>query len=214
MKGTKVEIRIYKLFDTDLVALADSGFPVCEMMKTAVICYANGSPANFIIDEPLYFDLNRKKNVRLRFNIPPNDQKTLQLLKNIKHGYRNSFCKMVLRDAMVRQNLSCYFAEQELIDVLHKHNIAVPRHGVIALSSLKKDKRALTALIKKSLGDEVASAYIEEEPVEAEPVEAEREVVEPPKEKPAPSPAPVKKEPRKKTEPKGATDILAAFDAL
>ena len=109
-----VEIRLYKRFDMDLVSLYDSGYSVALMIRDAVLGYANGTPVYFFIDEPVQFDLNDKKNVHMRVTIPDSEQKAVYVLKNIKHGYRNTFCKILLRNALVQQNLSGFFADTAL----------------------------------------------------------------------------------------------------
>lgn len=105
-----VEVRVYKRYDTDILALHDSGYSITKMMTDAVTAYANGRPCHFFIDEILPFDMNDKKNVRLRLKINNNDYNTIRMLKDIKHGYRSNFCKQVLRNAMIQQNLACYFS--------------------------------------------------------------------------------------------------------
>ena len=117
-----VEIRIYKRFDTDLISLCASGYSVSTMIRDAVIAYANGSPVHYYIDEPVTFDMNDTKNVHTRFIVPDSDVKTCYMLKNIKHGYRNTFCKMILRNALVQQNLSGFFAD-EALSMLQNENM-------------------------------------------------------------------------------------------
>ena len=118
-----VEIRMYKRFDTDLVALCDAGYSVSTMIRDAIIGYANASPVHFYIDEPVDFDLNGKKNVHTRLDIPNSEQKACYILRNIKHGYRNTFCKMILRNALIQQNLIGFFADQSLAQ-LQSSNLA------------------------------------------------------------------------------------------
>ncbi len=118
-----VEIRVYKQWDTDLVSLCDAGYSVSVMMRDAVVAYANGTPLHFFIDEPVDFDLNGKHNVHFRFSVPDSDVKTTYLLRNIKHGYRNTFCKAVLRNALIQQSLSGFFADPSLSQ-LHAANMA------------------------------------------------------------------------------------------
>ncbi len=144
-----IEIRIYKLFDTDLVALVDNGFPVTTMMREAVIGYAHGTPVFYKMDEHIYFDMNRKKNVRIRFDIPDSDKQTIYLLKNIKHGYRNSFCKMVLRNALTQQNLSGYFAKHDLLKLqeVNAQQIPIPDEALSLKEIMEEGKSAINTYI-------------------------------------------------------------------
>ena len=109
-----VELRIYKRYDTDLVALVDAGYDIKKMMKEALIGYATGMPVYFYIDEAIPFDEKNKKSVHTRFSVPDSDLKTCYLLRHIKPGYRNSFCKNLLRDCLVMQNLGGYFNDNSL----------------------------------------------------------------------------------------------------
>ncbi len=109
-----VEIRLYKRFDTDLVALVDAGYPVASMIRDAVVGFSNGSPVNFLLDEPVNFDLNGKVSVHTRFNVPESDERTCYVLRNIKKGYRNTFCKVILRNALIRQSIAGFFADASL----------------------------------------------------------------------------------------------------
>lgn len=106
-----IEIRIYKRYDTDLLSLHDAGYSVTKMMEKAVSSYANGLPCHFFIDEMLPFDMNDKKSVRLRLKFKDNDYNTVNLIRNIKHGYRSNFCKQVLRNSLIQQNLLCYMSD-------------------------------------------------------------------------------------------------------
>ena len=109
------EIRLYKRYDTDLLALCDAGYSISLMIKDALYGYAHSTPVHIYIDQLIPFDLNKKTSVHTRFTIPDSDLQTCYLLRNIKHGYRNSFCKNVLRNALVQQNLVAYFADNSML---------------------------------------------------------------------------------------------------
>ncbi len=107
-----VDVRMYKRYDLDLIALCDAGYPLSKLYMNALISYANCRPCALYIDElPLFSASNAKSPVRVRFDIK--DKETIKMLKNIKPGYRNSFCKMVLRNALEVQNLNCYFKSEK-----------------------------------------------------------------------------------------------------
>ncbi len=212
----KVEIRIYKQYDTDLVALADNGYPVCEMMRAALVGYANGDPVMFKLDEHLFFDMNRKKNVRLRLNISSSDKKTIDLLKHIKHGYRNTFCKMVLRDALSRQNLSCFYSDEETMS-LQLQNAGVVSRREISSQALRLKRYVLPSADDYSVKEYTAPSSehfstlsaASSPPVYSTPVTTSRSVVE--EKQSYTSPDTEINEVHNKKSPK---DILAAFDAL
>lgn len=112
MINLNVEIRIYKRYDTDLLALHFAGYSVTKMMTDALVAYANSRPYHLFLDEICALDLNDKKNLRLRLIVGDNDYNTISLIRSIKHGYRSNFCKQVLRNALIQQNVLCYMADE------------------------------------------------------------------------------------------------------
>lgn len=138
----QIQVYIYKRHDVDLLALADGGYPLSLMMKNALVSYANGQPLFYYIDEILPFDLNDKKSIRLTFRIGKKDVKTTYMLNNIKHSKRGLFCKMVLRNAIIQQNISGFFADENLVN-LHYDNLRQFNIGnfpnVIPISSLDRN---------------------------------------------------------------------------
>lgn len=147
-----VEIRLYKSHDTDLVALCSAGYCISNMLKEAIIGYANGTPVHFIVDEFIPFDVSKTKSVRTRFTMPDKEQKACYILNNIKRGYRNSFCKAILRNALIQQNLSCYFTDMNLVQLqsvnLQYKNI-YGLTNVIPCSSMKLSEKQIEFLGKK-----------------------------------------------------------------
>ena len=112
-----IEVRIYKHWDIDLLSLMDAGYPVAMMMRDTVINYANGMPCNYFIDEYIPFSLNDKDSVHTRIIIPNSEKKACYLLKNIRNRYRGNFIKLLLRNALVIQNLNCFFTDQNLVNL-------------------------------------------------------------------------------------------------
>lgn len=137
----RIEIRVYKTFDTDLIALIDSGYPVADMMRSAIISYANGAPLFYYIDEYNHFDLNGKRNAHLAVIIPKEETKALYLLSHIKHRYRNTFCKTLLRNSLILQNMTCFFADPALAQLQNDRyryiNLSAFQNA-IALSDVRK----------------------------------------------------------------------------
>lgn len=141
-----VEIRIYKRYDIDLFSLCDAGFPVVAMMKDAISGYANVTPVHFLIDEAVPFNLEGKTSIHKRLNIPDDDVKTITLLKNVKKGLRNNFCKNVLRNALIQQNLCGYFdTDNEKYIKLQNANLSLidlsAYKNVIPCSQLRRNKQ-------------------------------------------------------------------------
>lgn len=138
-----IEIRIYKRYDTDLLSLHDAGYSVTKMMAEAVSAYANGLPFRLFIDELVSFDMNDKKSIRLRLKFKDNDTKVATLIRNVKHGYRSNFCKQILRNAMIHQNLICYFSDTSLLSI-HEANIRTVNLQAFPLIKKCSDYRRTT----------------------------------------------------------------------
>lgn len=138
-----IEIRLYKRYDMDLVALVDAGYPVSTMIKESLIAYANGNPISYLIDENIAFDLNGKESVRTRIVIPESETNLIYLLKHIKHRTRNNFCKMVLRNALINQNLGAFFAVDSLFQLQKRDidNNILKYQNAIKLSTIKKERK-------------------------------------------------------------------------
>lgn len=147
-----VEIRLYKSHDTDLVALCNAGYCISNMLKEAIIAYANGTPMHFIVDEFIPFEVSGTKSVRTRFTMPDSEVKACYILRNIKKGYRNSFCKAILRNALVQQNLNCYFTDPNLVQLqsinLQYKNV-YSLTNVVPCSSMKLSEKQIEFLGKK-----------------------------------------------------------------
>lgn len=140
-----IYVYIYKRFDTDLLSLYDAGYPVSAMMRAALVAYCHSIPFWFYMDDCTYFDLNDKKSVMIRFNVPADDNKMQIVLANIKHGYISNFCKTILRNSFVNQTTACYFSSSELtsLQVLHEQNIPIRSykkfvHPISAYKGLSK----------------------------------------------------------------------------
>ncbi len=143
-----VEIRLYKRFDTDLVALLEAGYPVAAMMKEAVCGFANGRPVRFFIDEPVSFNPRGKSGAHIRFIVPERDAASCYLLRNITSGYRNTFCKEVLRNSLVQQLLSCFFADPRLNGLCNQDMSGVNLNAIpnLKMGTACKNKTVQTSM--------------------------------------------------------------------
>ncbi len=119
-----IQVWIYKRFDNDLLSLVDSGYNVRKMMRDALIAYANGNPFKIYIDTVTKFNSEEKHGGRIKFTL--NSKKTdhaaaIDVLNSLRSRYRSNFCKMVLRNALLQQNLTCYFIGQKGFDFQRKN---------------------------------------------------------------------------------------------
>lgn len=111
----EIEVRIYRRYDADLLALCDAGYSIMTMLRDSVIAYANGRPLHYLIDKAVPFNPIGKKTVHTRFTVPDSDVRTCYMLKNIKKSFRNMFVKTVLRNALIQQNLGIFFTDPNLL---------------------------------------------------------------------------------------------------
>ena len=105
----RIQVLINKRFDTDLLSLADAGYSLSKMIRDTVQAYANGQPLTLFIDEMIPFDMNSNRSIRITVTIT--DQTTESLMRRLKYGCWSNFCKQVLRNSLVQQNLSCYMSD-------------------------------------------------------------------------------------------------------
>lgn len=136
-----VEIRIYKRHDADLIALVDAGYPVRDMLKAAVIAFANGRPLHYFIDEAVPYDPDGKNMVHFRVSI--RDRAAESMMLGIRKGMRNAFVKAVLRNALLQQNLSAYFEDGSFYPLIGE-SMDLPIDGlgtVVKGSTLRESER-------------------------------------------------------------------------
>ena len=108
-----IEVRYYKRFDLDLLSLIDSGINLSAYLPMVLQGYAKGEPVKLLVPFCEAHDVDKMQLVHTGIKIT--DAQSIELLKKVRRGYRNSFCKMLLRDALVHQSLGIYFTNQNLI---------------------------------------------------------------------------------------------------
>ncbi len=117
-----VEIRLYKRWDLDLIALKGAGYNMSQVFKHVISSYANMSPIHLYVDELINFEVDDIKSIHFRVSIPNADTNSCYMLKHIKKRYRNAFCKMLVRNALVQQNLNIFFDDARL-DEFHEADL-------------------------------------------------------------------------------------------
>lgn len=109
-----VEIRIYRRHDADLIMLKSYGVNISKMMRLALENYVEGERIKFRLPSSQSCDISKCSMLRYRLNVK--NPKVIQLLKQVKRGYRNQFCKALLRDMMDSMALGVYFEDAEAVD--------------------------------------------------------------------------------------------------
>lgn len=133
-----VELRYYKRFDPDLIALYESGINFNDYLPDIIMAYTKGWEYHLLVPFCPACDLDERKLIHTRVRI--RDPASIELLKKVKIGYRNTFCKLLIRNALVRQSFGVFFSDPFLIE---KENISV--------SSINQDRmeNMVTAVIRK-----------------------------------------------------------------
>ena len=107
MKPKSFVLRIYAIHDADLINLYAHGISMATLAKNVLMAYAHNEPLHYTLPEltPIMNFPNR--TCRTRFTI--SDEKTLTLLSQIRDRKINAFVKLLIRNALARQNISVFF---------------------------------------------------------------------------------------------------------
>ncbi len=117
----KIEVRVYKKYDMDILALYSAGYSLARMMRDAICAYAKGQPFFLAIGEIMPFDIGDKNSIHIRLCIPDGEFEAIDLLSSVKDGYKGNFSKQLLRNALIQQNLSCFFSDADQDRYLPTH---------------------------------------------------------------------------------------------
>ena len=109
-----IELRLYRRFDADLLALVGAGVPLVELARRAVTAYARGETLKFIPDRCGAYDPTDKENCHLRVRIQ--DPQAERLLRQVRHGYKCQFVKTIIRQALIEQSLGPFFTQPDAFE--------------------------------------------------------------------------------------------------
>lgn len=177
----KVELKLYKTFDADLISLNSNGISISALIKTALYSYARGEITRFYVPECKPFELDgRRRFIHIATNI--DDPVSIDFLKHqLKPRQRAAFLRTLLRECLVTQQLGAFLkndawiaretARMQKIDVStmknavelkfeeRKHDyiskILKPAGGAKAPSTatIKSDGESRPIHVKNSFGD-------------------------------------------------------------
>ena len=118
----KVELKLYKNFDADLLSLHTAGISIGNLMRIALKGYVNNNIPYFYIPETKEFKFaGRKRFLHISFDI--NDKKSVAFLKTeIKNRQRSAFLKSLLRSCFITPNLAIYYKNKNTIE---KENVRI-----------------------------------------------------------------------------------------
>ena len=146
----RLDIRYYKRYDYDLIALYNAGYPLREYLLKALSAYAHAKPFHIFLPEPLERGCGDMQGLHSSYTIE--DEKSIELLKQVKPNYRNYFCKLLLRDALIGQNLACLCTKPEFFELeqerINQLKETLPEGTIIAKP--KRKRRTVEELLKKT----------------------------------------------------------------
>ena len=144
MRVNPINMRLYRRFDADLIALHESGIPVNVLAEVLLELYANGKYVTIIPEGCQPFDVGKRKNIHLTVNVKPGAAS--KLVSQIRYGFRNQFCKSLIRDALRTDPLWVYFSNDEYTETENQRIKDFARQGnviVLPAGLRRKDYRAL-----------------------------------------------------------------------
>ena len=123
----KVELKLYKIFDADLMSLNSNGISISALVKTALYHYARGEIVRFHVPECKSFDLEgRRRFIHIIVNI--DDPVSIDFLKNqLKYRQRTAFLRTLIRECLTTQQLGAFLKNDTWIkketDRIHQINL-------------------------------------------------------------------------------------------
>ena len=110
MRVKPINLRLYRRFDADLIALNEH-IPVNVVIEALLDAYAKGKRMRIIPEKCLPFNIGNRKGIHLTVTV--RSEEASKLMAQIRPGFRNQFCKSILRDALVTDPLWVYFSDDQ-----------------------------------------------------------------------------------------------------
>ena len=148
----KVELRLYKTFDADLIALNSNGISVASLMDKALRFYVKGVMLNFYVPECRPYDLDgKRRSIHLAIDVM--DEDCVAFLKEeLKPRQRAAFLKTLVRGCLMYPNLGVYLRHSAMIDEENKRIQALDLDNARNLDVLsfetKKKRRTVEEILK------------------------------------------------------------------
>ena len=110
MRVKPINLRLYRRFDADLIALNEH-IPFNVVIEALLDAYAKGKRMRIIPEKCLPFNIGNRKGIHLTVTV--RSEESSKLMAQIRPGFRNQFCKSILRDALVTDPLWVYFSDDQ-----------------------------------------------------------------------------------------------------
>ena len=111
----RVELKLYKNYDADLISLNANGISVTMLMKKALEYYVRGQQITFVVPNAIPFTLKEKKRTyHLLFEIK--DKTSVDFLRReIKEGWRTAFFKTLVRSCLLTPQIAVFLKNDTTI---------------------------------------------------------------------------------------------------
>lgn len=147
----RVELKLYKNYDADLISLNANGISVTMLMKKALEYYVRGQQITFVVPNAIPFTLKEKKRTyHLLFEIK--DKTSVDFLRReIKEGWRTAFFKTLVRSCLLTPQIAVFLKndttikkETERIKLIHLEGL----ENVVLLEPKKSKRITIDDILK------------------------------------------------------------------
>lgn len=139
----RVELKLYKNYDADLISLNANGISVTMLMKKALEYYVRGQQITFVVPNAIPFTLKEKKRTyHLLFEIK--DKQSIDFLRReIKEGWRTAFFKTLVRSCLLTPQIAVFLKNDTTIKKETERIKFIRLEGLenVVLLEPKKSKR-------------------------------------------------------------------------
>lgn len=139
----RVELKLYKNYDADLISLNANGISVTMLMKKALEYYVRGQQITFVVPNAIPFTLKEKKRTyHLLFEIK--DKQSVDFLRReIKEGWRTAFFKTLVRSCLLTPQIAVFLKNDTTIKKETERIKFIRLEGLenVVLLEPKKSKR-------------------------------------------------------------------------
>lgn len=157
-----INLRLYRRFDADLIALNEH-IPVNVIIEVLLDAYAEGRRIRIIPAKCRPFNIGNKKGIHLTVTV--RSQKASALIAQIKPGFRNQFCKSLLRDALVTDPLWVYFSDNGYTKRENERIQSIIKNEEVIVLPLGLKKKEYRDILGGKLKYEDIPIQVEAEPI-------------------------------------------------
>ena len=138
-RSMMINLRVYSKYDMDLITLHENGISLTNLAKNTLKAYAYGTTVRYRFDNLKYSASDKDRSLRVCF--PVTDPKCLSVLSEIKDGRRNQFLKTLIRNSLIRQNISCFFKDEIFLekerDIIENENMKWEKTSMLLLPNTR-----------------------------------------------------------------------------